>query len=111
MLARLRGRMLINSFSFQATVMLFAALTGLFILHIYPEEIAWRYMLAAGAIPSFAVMVLRVYLPESPRWLIEKGYYEKAAQITARTVPAMKDQIDVIVRKANKHCAKLKRKS
>jgi len=48
---RIRGRMLISSFSFQAIGMLFAALMGLLILNIYPEEVAWRYMLAAGAVP------------------------------------------------------------
>ncbi|RYP59585.1 hypothetical protein DL770_010170 [Monosporascus sp. CRB-9-2] len=38
----------------------------------------WRWMLASTAIPPFFVMI-QVYLcPESPRWYMEKGRYDKA---------------------------------
>jgi len=64
---------------------------------------------ACGWGSTRAVMALRVYVPESPRWLIEKGEYEKAAQIIARIVPAVKDQIDLIVADALKHATKIER--
>lgn len=38
----------------------------------------WRWMLGSTSIPPFFVMI-QVYLcPESPRWYMEKGKYDKA---------------------------------
>lgn len=41
---------------------------------------AWRYMFLIGVIPAAIVLVLRTSIPESPRWLLEKGEKEKAAE-------------------------------
>ncbi|EKG11171.1 Sugar/inositol transporter [Macrophomina phaseolina MS6] len=42
------------------------------------ENSQWRWMLGSTAIPPFLVMI-QVYLcPESPRWYMEKGKYDKA---------------------------------
>ncbi|EOD52179.1 putative plastidic glucose transporter 4 protein [Neofusicoccum parvum UCRNP2] len=42
------------------------------------EYSQWRWMLASTSIPPFLVMI-QVYLcPESPRWYMEKGKYDKA---------------------------------
>lgn len=42
------------------------------------EYSQWRWMLASTSIPPLIVMV-QVYLcPESPRWYMEKGKYDKA---------------------------------
>jgi len=105
---RIRGRMLISAFSFQALGMLCAAVAGLIILKLYPGDSAWRYMLAVGAVPAFLVMVLRVYVPESPRWLIEKGNYRKAAHIISRIIPEVKDMIEEIVEDARVRAEKVK---
>lgn len=49
---RIRGRMLIAAFSVQAVGIFAAAAVGLLILAMYPSDAAWRWMLAAGAIPA-----------------------------------------------------------
>ncbi|XP_067126791.1 proton myo-inositol cotransporter-like isoform X1 [Centruroides vittatus] len=41
----------------------------------------WRYMLGIAGIPSFIQFFGFLYMPESPRWLISKGYYEKAISV------------------------------
>lgn len=42
------------------------------------EDTQWRWMLASTSIPPLLVMV-QVYLcPESPRWYMEKGKWDKA---------------------------------
>lgn len=107
---RIRGRMLISAFSFQALGMLSAALVGLIILNFYREDEAWRYMLAAGAIPALIVMFLRIYVPESPRWLIDKGKYQQAAEIIGSIVPEVKDKINEIVANTIKHAEKVQKK-
>lgn len=56
---RIRGRMLIAVFSFQAVGIFAAAAVGLFILAMYPSESAWRWMLVAGTVPALVILVLR----------------------------------------------------
>ena len=106
--ARMRGRMLIGAFSFQALGMLAAALTGLVILKFYPHLIAWRWMLGIGAVPALLVMVLRATVPESARWYLEHGHTKKAAKVIALLVPAKKSDIEKIMLKEEEHLEKHK---
>jgi MFS family permease len=78
--ARLRGRMLVGAFSFQALGSLAGAAVGLLILLVYPHPDAWRFMLAAGAIPA-VILILRRSTPESPRWCELHGKSAEAAAI------------------------------
>lgn len=51
---------------------------------IFGEDSQWRWMLASTSIPPFFVMI-QVYLcPESPRWYMEKGKYDKAFRALLR---------------------------
>jgi MFS family permease len=80
--ARNRGRMLIGAFSFQAVGAIFGALVGLVIIHLYPEVGAWRWMLAVGAVPAAITAVVRLSVPESPRWLVSNGRTDEALEVT-----------------------------
>lgn len=66
--ARTRGRMLVAAFSFQAFGMLAGAAVGIGILLVHPSPGAWRWMLGAGLIPTFALVVARIGVPESEYW-------------------------------------------
>ncbi len=66
--ARLRGRMLVGAFSFQAFGMLAGASAGIAILLLHPSSGAWRWMLAAGLVPTLALVVARRGVPESEHW-------------------------------------------
>ncbi|HEY2104578.1 MAG TPA: MFS transporter [Candidatus Binataceae bacterium] len=66
--ARLRGRMLVAAFSFQAFGMLAGAAAGIAILLLHPSSGAWRWMLAAGLVPTLALVVARRGVPESEHW-------------------------------------------
>lgn len=86
--ARVRGRMV--------SVNQFAIVTGMLIIYFVNYFIAlsgdemwnittgWRWMFASGALPSAIFLLLLILVPESPRWLIEKGSKEKARGILAR---------------------------
>lgn len=50
---------------------------------IYADEI-WRGMFANMLIPNLLFLVLLLLIPESPRWLISKGFTDKARSILAR---------------------------
>ncbi len=41
----------------------------------------WRAMFIIGALPALLAAVLRMLLPESPRWLVSKGRGEEASKI------------------------------
>lgn len=81
--ASIRGKMLISAFSFQALGMLAAAIIGLFIITIYPNVDAWRYILASGSIMGLIVLILRLSISESPMWLLSQGKLKAAANAFA----------------------------
>ena len=78
---KLRGRMLVSGFGFQALGALAGAGMGALILFFYPEVHAWRIMLCIAIIPAVIILCFRLTLPESTRWLINKGEHEKASEI------------------------------
>lgn len=86
--AHIRGRMV--------SVNQFAIVTGMLIIYFVNYFIArggddvwnistgWRWMFASGAVPSAIFLILLFLVPESPRWLIEKGFREKAHGILSK---------------------------
>ncbi|WYZ43812.1 hypothetical protein EsH8_VII_000248 [Colletotrichum jinshuiense] len=48
------------------------------------ENSQWRWMLASTSVPPLVVMVQVYFCPESPRWYMEKGKYQKAFQSTLK---------------------------
>ena len=81
---RLRGRLIVGAFAFQALGSLLGVLVGLAILKADPSLSAWRVMLAFGVLPAVAVVLMREGLPESVRWHLARGNYEKASHAASR---------------------------
>lgn len=75
---RLRSRLLIGAFSFQAVGQLLGALVGLAVLSLNPVPDAWRWMLAFGVVPAVVIVILRRNVPESPMWLASMKRYDEA---------------------------------
>jgi len=82
--ARVRGRMIVGAFSFQAIGSLSGAAVGLIILLVYPEDNAWRLMLASGIIPALLVLFFRRDSPESARWCQAHGRTAEAAAVASQ---------------------------
>lgn len=89
--ARLRGRMVIGAFTFQAVGALLGAVTGLATIYGFqtfdPDstelavQYAWRWMLGVGLLLAIAVGILRFsFLLESPRYYIARGEYDRASK-------------------------------
>lgn len=51
----------------------------------------WRGMLGYETIPDLLFLIVIFFIPESPRWLIVKGRYDKAALVLSRIYPAKED--------------------
>ena len=73
-----RGRLVSMMFTFWALGGLVSFLVALALLPL--GAIAWRLLLASGAVPAIIVLVLRRGVPESPRWLQAQGRHEEAAR-------------------------------
>lgn len=66
-----RGRYLTGSVSMYWIGTLLSALVTLFLLPLGPYF--WRWVFLVGAIISIPIILIRIRLSESPRWLISKG--------------------------------------
>jgi putative MFS transporter len=67
---------------FEVTAPLGILAAGLLGAWVVPE-FGWRWMFVVGAIPALLVFPLRMQLPESPRFLLQKNRFEEAERIVA----------------------------
>ncbi len=51
------------------------------------HHIGWRYMVASGAIPALAFLLLLLFVPETPRYLMLKGDEAGAKAVLAKLAP------------------------
>src|SRR6201993_5105684 len=56
---------------------------GLLALWVVPH-LGWQFLFIIGAIPALLILFLRASLPESPRWLVNKGRLSEATAAVAR---------------------------
>jgi SP family arabinose:H+ symporter-like MFS transporter len=92
----MRGR-LVTIYQFAITIgicisLLSNSLIERLAMHAYPPGIwlsfahneAWRLMIGSQLIPSVAFLILSLFIPESPRWLIRVGRDAKAFDVLAK---------------------------
>jgi MFS family permease len=74
--ARLRGRidLIINGSYWLGAAAGAAATLALLDPALLPVDLGWRLAFGIGAVLGLAIMALRRYVPESPRWLVTHGH-------------------------------------
>lgn len=85
---RIRGRMVVILEAFWALGWIAAALIGAFV--VTADDNGWRWALAIGMVPTLYAIYVRKGLPESVRFLEDKGRHEEAEQV----VTSFEAQVD-----------------
>ncbi|WP_321476503.1 sugar porter family MFS transporter [uncultured Paludibaculum sp.] len=80
--AHMRGRLVSLNQMAIVTGILLAYVVNWTLSWMGPE--AWRWMFAVAAIPSLFFLVALFFVPESPRWLCEKGRDSEAHAVLAK---------------------------
>ncbi len=75
---RVRSRMVAGVIASQAVGGILAAVAGLIALRADPDVLVWRWLLASVVPIAAVVLLLRLGIPESPKWLAEQGRIEEA---------------------------------
>jgi putative MFS transporter len=78
---RSRGRAVMIYESIFSWGILLAPLIGLLFFQLFGPELGWRLLFAFGALPVVVAVVAYFKLPESPRWLAEKGRFAEASKL------------------------------
>jgi sugar porter (SP) family MFS transporter len=67
------------------------------------EEQAWRWMLGVEIVPALILFLALFLVPDSPRWLIQKGRESEARQVMAKIMPS--DEVDKAIAVINSSSA------
>jgi MFS family permease len=105
---RERSRMMVATIALQSVGMLIGAAVALTLLRLHGSAIDWRFIVGATGAGALAFMLARMWLPESPRWLLEHGHPEKAAHVvTGLTRVAIDKPVAVVPPSAERGMAVL----
>ena len=81
--ANIRGR-LVTLNHVALTIGMLSAYVIAIILEPLGAASNWRWMFASGAIPAGIFLIALAWIPESPRWLIERGLNDKAMSVLTK---------------------------
>lgn len=82
--SRVRGKMVLGVFGFQAIGALTGSMIGYVVLFENPELEAWRWMYGIAIVPAILSVISRFSVPESPHWLMSQHRVDEAEASLAK---------------------------
>ena len=79
--ARIRGTLVtLQQMAIVIGILMANVVSGLLVGHVHN----WQWMFASAAFPSLLLFIALFAVPESPRWLAQRGLYDRALAILTR---------------------------
>ena len=96
-----RGQLVSRNELMIVTGQLIAYTSNAAIAAMAPEHAPWRWMLGLATIPAVALWIGVTFVPESPRWLVQKGRIDEAREVlrsirTEDPEPELKEISDLV---------------
>lgn len=85
-----RSRMVVATIALQSVGMLLGAAVDIAILHARSSSADWRSMIGAIGAAAFVFLLLRLWLPESPRWLSQHEHGKAHEGGAAAATPGLR---------------------
>lgn len=97
-----RGRF-VAMFQFNVVLGILLAFLSNYLLQVIGDN-AWRWMLGVQAFPATMFMVLVLFVPESPRWLIvKKNLFDEARDILRKINPLTSEKELLTIKRSGAH--------
>ena len=81
---RLRGRLVMMNQLAIVVGALIAICAAWIISTALPEQVSWRWMFGSEIVPIVLFAIFLIMVPESPRWLLERGRGTEALEVLTR---------------------------
>lgn len=88
-----RSRLMVGTITFQAVGLIIAGLLSMFVIHIITGVDVWRYLFIIEIIVAVLYFLARLFIYESPRWLMSQGLNAKAVEIISNLYPDKTKQL------------------
>jgi putative MFS transporter len=88
------------------TSWVYGALLSLFIPYFMLPALGWRTTFFVALLPLFLIPLIAIFLPESIRYLVEKGKMKEAKEILARAIGSKKIKFKTKLVKGKKYSIK-----
>jgi len=99
--ARFRGRANATVMNFWPVGSILAALLSLYFINLLPPSVGWRFAFGLGAVVALFTIWVRRILPESPRWLLERGRGQEALEVMQQ-IESRSDHFDLVASHAGR---------
>lgn len=99
--APFRGRLVVLNNCFVTAGQVVAYIVGWAFVQYGPEATAWRWMVGVGAIPAGVQILVMLFMPETPRWLVKVGRKDEARDVLNKVFgkgPEIQKMVDGVLK-------------
>ena len=103
--APFRGRLVTLNILFVTIGQVVAYIVGWIFVQWGNEGTGWRWIVGLGAVPAVVQIIVMLFMPETPRWLVMLGHRDEARSVLNKVFGAGKDvqqMVDGVLRNIEK---------